>query len=66
MKEQLEAMIDSRNLHWVLSELADVCTEKADHIRENWQDEGLAEKWDNAAHNLHIDMKRLPNVPGIS
>jgi hypothetical protein len=32
----------------VLSMLSDIASEKADHIRSNWQDKGLAIAWDKA------------------
>lgn len=31
----------------VLSSLASICAEKAEHIRSNWQDEPLARQWEN-------------------
>ncbi len=37
---ELEAMIDSNGLVAVLDALADICAEKAAHLRENWQDSG--------------------------
>lgn len=50
---QIEALIDSHSLTRVLESIALICREKADHIRENWQDKVTAEPWDKAAR--HID-----------
>ena len=47
--EQLEAMIDKHGLLHVLCGLELICMEKAEHIRHNWQDRGLAKEWDKAS-----------------
>lgn len=41
----LETMIDRTSVHYVLELLAQIMREKADHIRENYQDESLARAW---------------------
>jgi hypothetical protein len=46
---ELEAMIDATSLQHVLTGLELICSEKADHIRSNWQDEKLAKLWDKAS-----------------
>lgn len=48
-KDELEQLIDKASLSTVLFALADICDEKANHIRENWQDNGLAKLWDAGA-----------------
>lgn len=48
-KYKLEAMIDATSLSIVLEAIAEVCSAKADHIRENWADTALAMDWDKAA-----------------
>jgi len=45
----LEAMIDQSSLSWVLDMLAVICSQKAEHIRENWQDYDLARRWEQAS-----------------
>lgn len=50
--ETLESMVDSHGIVIVTRLLAEVCRLKAEHIRENWQDEQLAKAWD-------VDAKRL-------
>ena len=51
--EQLEAMIDKHGLTHVLTGLELVCGEKAAHIRINWQDNKLANKWAKAATKFY-------------
>jgi hypothetical protein len=46
--QTLETMVDRHGLLHVLTGLELMCSEKADHIRENWQDTGLAAAWDRA------------------
>jgi hypothetical protein len=48
----LEKLVDSCGLHYLLVGLQDVCHLKADHIRENWQDEKTAHAWGAAAGNV--------------
>lgn len=47
--ESLEAMVDKHGLLYVLVGLELVCSEKAEHISQNWQDKSLARVWNNAA-----------------
>jgi hypothetical protein len=53
LKDAIEAYLDSGNGFESLSEvypmIADLCREKADHVRSNWQDEGLAHLWERFA-----------------
>lgn len=37
-KEQLESLIDAKRLSKVVSLISEICSEKAEHIRDNWQD----------------------------
>ena len=50
--EKLETMIDVYTLASLLDMLAEISSVKADHIRENWQDERTAERWDKMAARL--------------
>ena len=45
---ELEAMIDRHGLYTVLSMLSDVCSDKAQHLRSNWQDDRTATQWEKA------------------
>lgn len=44
----VELLIDRIGLYEVLSLIEAVCASKAEHIRANWQDDGLAKLWDKA------------------
>ena len=48
----LEDIVDRRSLTTTLMMLSDIASEKAQHIRENWQDAALARQWDNEASKL--------------
>ena len=45
----LEALVDRYGLASTVETLSLIACAKADHIRENWQDEPLATAWDTAA-----------------
>jgi len=47
--DELEAMVDQIGLDGVLYALANIARLKADHVRENWQDEELARSWQRDA-----------------
>lgn len=46
LEGELEALIDKHGLTLIVSTLAVVCTEKAEHLRSNWQDNISAKAWD--------------------
>lgn len=48
----LEALVDSHGLAEVLNGLAQVCSEKADRLRSNWQDNAGARLWEKAATRI--------------
>jgi hypothetical protein len=48
----LEAMVDKFGLATVLNGLSCICSAKADHIEENWQDKRLAKAWERACVHL--------------
>lgn len=48
----LEALIDKYTLPQIVAQLADICREKSQHLRENWQDEKSAKVWDKNATKL--------------
>jgi len=52
MKFQLEEMIDQSSLNDLLEMLAEVCHEKADHLRSNWQDEAAARDWERLGNRV--------------
>jgi hypothetical protein len=44
--DQLEALIDKHELTGLCDLIAEVCSAKADHIADNWDDNALACVWD--------------------
>jgi hypothetical protein len=48
----LEAMVDKFGLAAVLNGLSCICSAKADHIEENWQDKRTAKAWERACIHL--------------
>ena len=49
---QLEQVVDKLGLDGTLAVLATICGEKAEHIRENWQDNVTARSWVAAGRRL--------------
>jgi hypothetical protein len=50
--EALEAMVDRHGMQGMLSMLAEICSEKAAHIIENWQDSSTAQWWEKRSAHL--------------
>jgi hypothetical protein len=50
--DELELLIDKYGVASVLGRFSDVCREKAEHVRANWQDEALANEWYKLASKL--------------
>ena len=46
MNEELEMLLDKYGPEAIATALSEICHEKADHVRTNWQDEALARVWD--------------------
>lgn len=47
----VEEYMDTAGLANVLSEVAEVCALKSEHVATNWQDQSLADRW-TQAHDL--------------
>lgn len=50
---QLEAMVDKVGLRNVLYALEHICHEKAEHLRNNWQDRTSAGVWNRRGNKLN-------------
>lgn len=50
---ELELRVDRYGLHGVLRALAQIASDKGEHVRSNWQDKTTAKAWDKAM--MHID-----------
>jgi hypothetical protein len=61
----IEAMIDDLNVQSVTDMMVLICYEKAAHVRENWQDEGLARLWDKAAAVLDAANDKLQKLGSL-
>jgi hypothetical protein len=61
---QLEQLIDATSLVNVLNSIADTCSQKAEHIRTSYSDEGLAQLWDKRAKQVGLlaDSIRAPHL----
>jgi len=57
-KRPLEDMIDTYGLEAVLDALGEICDEKAEHIRSNWQDSVTARPWNLIAARLWRETAR--------
>ena len=60
--DSIEAMIDKHGLGEVISAIAVICFEKADHLRSNWQDERTAKVWDNAGKAVERAERSVSDV----
>jgi len=52
MDEKLEGFMDQFGLSSILASLENVCHEKAEHSRANWQDDYTATEWEKIADDL--------------
>lgn len=52
-KDNLEQLIDQVGLPAVLTAIGEICSEKADHLRTNWQDVNMAREWDRSARKIN-------------
>ncbi len=53
-KDMIEQIIDRNGLHKTLLLIEDICFEKAEHVRTNWQDEVLSKMWEHAANQVNM------------
>ena len=56
-RQALEQLIDTTTLHAVLAALEDICGEKADHLRTNWQDQATARLWERTARRIAVAVR---------
>jgi hypothetical protein len=52
-EQELERLIDAHGMFKVLSAIYTISTEKAEHLRSNWQDEITARAWEAGAQKLN-------------
>jgi hypothetical protein len=58
-KDTLESIIDGSTLADVLNAISEICYEKADHIRTNWQDANTAKVWEKAGKYVELSACKL-------
>jgi hypothetical protein len=49
----IEGMVDRTSVAAVLEALGNICYEKAEHLREAWQDHGAAKTWEKDGKRIH-------------
>ncbi len=59
LKDQLEALLDKTTISALLDDLNQICIEKAEHVRINWQDNQLADGWDEYADALSAAISKI-------
>lgn len=57
LSDQLEKLIDKNSLTDVLESIARICDAKHIHIQDNWQDNGLSQKWLASARRVETAVK---------
>lgn len=60
----IEAYIDTFGLIHLLVMLENICSEKAEHIRTNWQDSRLANNWGKRATAIYNAANRIQELEG--
>ncbi len=55
----LEQLVDQHGLPAILVMLTEICGEKADHLRTNWQDAVTAKDWQKAGRLLDSASMRI-------
>lgn len=60
--DSLEQMIDEVGLEGLLDIIGLVCSEKADHIEQSYNDFGLAESWNRRAAALIYAIDLVHNI----
>jgi len=61
-------LVDHASVEEILEELRDVCWEKGERIRMNWQDSDLAERWERTGNLIAGFIPKLERnaAPGIT
>ena len=52
IRDDIETLIDKNSANFVLNCIVQIAHGKADHLRENWQDEDAAKQWEKLASKL--------------
>ena len=60
-KDTIEQIIDKVGISGICLLISEICNEKAQHVRENWQDENLARDWNHDARVIDKITGKLYN-----
>jgi hypothetical protein len=60
--DKLESFIDSKGLSGVIEMLSQICSFKASHVEENWQDKGLSKEWEKASEIIDSIVPKLERL----
>ena len=52
IQDHIESLIDKHSLNYVLNCVAQICFEKADHVRTTWGDKTLANQFEKTAVSI--------------
>lgn len=63
-RDILEMLIDRYGVYNVVSHMASICADKAEHISANWQDVGLAKVWQQMEEQLGLVLPALEQLEG--
>jgi len=59
---EIEEIVDRFSMSTVISMLSEVASDKAEHIRANWQDKSLARKWESLQKVLDHSYLRVNKI----
>ena len=62
LQDTLEGIVDKTTLRRVLFALAEICSAKAIHIQENWQDEQTSKPWAIAGTQIERAASRIEGI----
>ena len=52
LRARLEATVDIQGIARTLEMLSEICADKAEHIRETWDEYGLAAAWSKVSNRI--------------
>jgi hypothetical protein len=62
MQDKMEDIVDQYGLSEVLYWLQQICQDKADHLRTNWQNENSAADWEARYDLLYNTMEEMERI----
>ena len=60
--DEVERLIDQHGIEDLIEAIVDVCYEKEEHVRMNWQDHRLADAWRKIASVLERANERISKI----